>query len=366
MHFHLITREFLHAFKTSFIILHYVDFRTPYTQAMKNRRGNPGLKGRLLEKSIEAYILSLETINRLSVKYRVETFTYLICNAWELLLKAKIIDDANSRQAIFYSRKRGEPLRSLALRDCIKRVFLNENDPARRNLECTADLRDEAVHLVISQIPKSILSLFQSCVLNYHRRLVDWFGISLSGRVSVGMMTIVYDFSPEQFDLTSPILQRQLGREVIEYLAGFQTGVQQEFERLNKSAEFSIDINYKLALVQKTGDADIVLTKGETGVTANIIEVPKDPSRTHPYRQKEVTAQVDNVLGNKLHVSQYEIQCVVNVYGIKKRSEFFYQGTIKGSIGQYSPAFIAWLLREYEKDNDFFKKVREKARQKSG
>lgn len=331
---------------------------------MKGRRGNPGLKGRLLDKSVEAYILSLETINRLSVKYRVETFAYLICNAWELLLKAKIIEDSKNRRAIFYPRKRGEPLRSLALRDCLKKVFPNENDPTRRNLECIVELRDEAVHLVISQVPKSVLSLFQSCVLNYHKRLVDWFGISLSGRVSVGMMTIVYDFSPEQFDLTSPILRRQLGREVIEYLAGFQAGVRQEFERLNRPAEFSIDINYKLALVQKAGEADIVLTKGESGLTANIIEVPKDPSRTHPYRQKEVIEQVNDALGGTTRVNQYEVQCVVNVYGIKKRPEFYYRGTVKGSPVQYSPTFVAWLLKEYERDNDFFKKVRQKAKSK--
>jgi len=333
---------------------------------MKDRRGNPGLKGQLLDKSIEAYILSLETINRLSVKYRIETFAYLICNAWELLLKAKIIDDAKNRKAIFYPKKRGDPLRSLSLRDCLRKVIPDENDPTRRNLECVVELRDEAVHLIISQVPKSVLALFQSCVLNYHKRLVDWFGISLSGRISVGMMTIVYDFSPEQFDLTSPILRRQLGREVVEYLAGFQTGVTQEFERLNKSAEFSIDINYKLALVQKTGEADIVLTKGESGLTTNIIEVAKDPSRTHPYRQKEATEQVNNSLGGATRIPQYEMQCVVNVYGIKKRPEFYYKGTVKGSPAQYSPAFIAWLLKEYEKDNDFFKKARQKAKKKGG
>jgi hypothetical protein len=333
---------------------------------MKNRRGNPGMKGRLLDKSIEAYVLSLETINRLSVKYRVETFAYLICNAWELLLKAKIIDDTNNRQVIFYPRKRGEPLRSLALRDCIKKVFLNENDPTRRNLECVVELRDEAVHLVISQVPKSVLALFQSCVLNYHKRLVDWFGVSLSGRVSVGMMTIVYDFSPEQFDLASPILRRQLGKEVIEYLTGFQAGVTQEFERLNKPAEFSIDINYKLALIQKAGEADIVLTKGESGLQANIVEVPKDPSKTHPFRQKEATEQLNNVLKGTTRIPPYEIWCVIKVYGIKKRPEFYYQGTVKGSPAQYSPAFIAWLLKEYEKDNEFFRKARQKARQKGG
>jgi len=59
---------------------------------MRRKRGNPGLKGKVLDKSVEAYILALEIINQLSIKYRIETFTYLICNAWELLLKAKIID----------------------------------------------------------------------------------------------------------------------------------------------------------------------------------------------------------------------------------------------------------------------------------
>ena len=41
---------------------------------MKGHRGNPGLKGGLVNKSIEGYILALETINRLSIHYRVETF----------------------------------------------------------------------------------------------------------------------------------------------------------------------------------------------------------------------------------------------------------------------------------------------------
>ena len=67
---------------------------------MKGRRGNPGLKGRLVDKSVEAYILALETINRISIQYRIETFCYLMCNAWELLLKAKIIEDTRKTNSI--------------------------------------------------------------------------------------------------------------------------------------------------------------------------------------------------------------------------------------------------------------------------
>jgi hypothetical protein len=319
----------------------------------------------LLEKSIEAYILSLETINRLSIKYRVETFAYLICNAWELLLKAKIIIDTKDRNSIFYDRKRDEPLRSIALRDCIKKIFPSEVDPTRRNLERVVELRDESVHLVISEVPQTVLALFQSCVLNYHRCLVNWFEISLSDRVSVGMMTIVYDFSPGQFDLENPILRRHLGKEIVEYLTKFQAGIKQEYEFLNKPAEYSVDINYKLALVQKPGDADIVLVKGETGLVTNFIEVPKDPSKTHPFRQTEVVESINNILvGAK--TTAYEIQCIIKVYKIAKRPEFYYKGTIKNSTAQYSQSFVSWILREYDKDNDFFKKARLSVKQKNG
>lgn len=129
---------------------------------MKGRRGNPGLCGKLLDKSVEAYILSLETINRLSIQYRVETFTYVICNAWELLLKARILDQTKQKGSIYYIRQRGEKQRTLVLRDCLKKEFTNEHDPIRRNIERIADLRDEAVHLVISDVPKDVLGLFQS------------------------------------------------------------------------------------------------------------------------------------------------------------------------------------------------------------
>ena len=104
---------------------------------MKGHRGNPGLKGRLVNKSVEGYILALETINRLSIQYRVETFCYLICNAWELLLKAKILDDAGKDHDAIYrgKKKRNQRRESISLRECLERVIPNQFDPERRNVE---------------------------------------------------------------------------------------------------------------------------------------------------------------------------------------------------------------------------------------
>jgi hypothetical protein len=331
---------------------------------MTSRKGNPGLKGQLLDKSIEAYIVALETINRLSIKYRVETFAYLICNAWELLLKAKVLEDAqNNRRAIFYKQSKGQSPRSLSLRDCLNKLFPSTNDPIRRNVELVEQLRDHAVHLVISQVPKDVLALFQACVLNYHNRLNDWFGVSLSDRVSVGMMTIVYDLNPEQCDLSNKTLRRQMGADTAKYLMEFQADLKKEFNSLGKPAEFSIDISYKLALIKKPSGADIVLTTGGlSGTFARLVEVAKDSSKTHPYRQKDVISQVKAHLKDQAKVNQYDVQCVIKVFNVKQRPDFFYQGSVPGSPAQYSQAFIEWLVEQFNLNDKFFEKTRQQVK----
>ncbi len=333
---------------------------------MQRKRGNPGLKGKVLDKSVEAYILALEIINQLSIKYRIETFTYLICNAWELLLKAKIIDSSNNNKSIYYPKQRLQPRRSFSLGDCLKKVFTNEKDPIRRNLERIINLRDASVHLVINQVPKDVLGLFQACVLNYHKHLVSWFDVSISDRVSVGMMTIVYDFNPQDFDLSNVIFRRKLGRDAFEYLSEYQGSVQKEFDDLGKPTEFLIDIGYKLGLIKKASEGDIILTQADKGTLTRIIQVPKDPSTSHPYIRKAVIEKIQGkypALANlKDGVIGYDIQCVVKVYNIKNRSEYYYKGKVTGSPIQYSDPFVNWLFKELDKDNDFFAKTRQKAR----
>lgn len=329
---------------------------------MKGQRGNPGFKGRLVGKSVEAYILALETINRLSIQYRLEAFCYLLCNAWELLLKAKILDGTGDQNAIYYKKERGKPKRSLSLRDCLNKAFFNAEDPERKNIERIADLRDEAVHLVFSQIPREILCLFQASVINYHNRLNEWFGVSLSDRVPVGMMSLVYDLRPEQCDLTNKRLRRELGRDAADFLSNYCSQIKQEFDALQRPAQFSIGIEYRLVLTKNQADADIVLSAGTgNSGSAQIIEVPKDSSKSHPFRQKEVIEQM-NAKVEGLQINQHDIQCVSKVYGIKKRPKYFYKGKIKGSPTQYSPAFVDWLMQQYGNDKAFFTKAKLKAK----
>jgi len=61
-------------------------------------------------------------------------------------------------------------------------------------------------------------------------------------------------------------------------------------------------------------------------------------------------------------INSFDIRSIKKVFGIQKRPDFFYQSRIKGSPGQYSPAFVDWIVRQFSKDTDFFVKARSKAK----
>ena len=304
-------------------------------------------------------MLALETINRITIQYRIEAFCYLICNAWELLLKAKILEDESDLECIYYqNNKNRQPRRSLSLRSCLNRVVPNRKDPVRRNIERIEELRDEAVHLVVSQIPRDIMGLFQAGVINYHNSLNGWFEVSLTDRVPAGMMSIVYDMRPEQSDLSDARLRQEMGRESAEFLGRYCSQIRQEFDQLQRPAEFSIGIDYHLALTKKMDEADIVLSSGRTGRSpTQIVEVPKDSSRSHPFRQKEVLKELATNIPEAA-TNSHDIQCVIRVYRVKSRSEYFYQGRVKGSPGQYSQLFVNWLIEQFRRGDQFFVQAR--------
>ncbi|MBR0990743.1 DUF3644 domain-containing protein [Bradyrhizobium japonicum] len=53
--------------------------------------------GYLVEKATQAAIASIEVYNKPGFKYREETFAILMLNAWELLLKARILKANRSK-----------------------------------------------------------------------------------------------------------------------------------------------------------------------------------------------------------------------------------------------------------------------------
>lgn len=61
-------------------------------------------KERLIDKAKEAFVMAIEIYNKPSINYRLEGFSFFICNAWELMLKAHMINKFGDN-SIYYPDK---------------------------------------------------------------------------------------------------------------------------------------------------------------------------------------------------------------------------------------------------------------------
>mgnify|MGYP004591392287 CR=1 FL=1 len=120
----------------------------------------------LLNKSEEAYLMSIEIINKPTINYRTEGFCFFICNAWELLLKAYLINKAKDINVINY--KDGTN-RTIGLDECVEKVFTSTTDKTKNNISFVRNIRNKATHLILPEYDFILSPAFQRCLTNYNK-----------------------------------------------------------------------------------------------------------------------------------------------------------------------------------------------------
>lgn len=309
------------------------------------------LKERLLNKSKQTFILSLEIYNRLTTEYRVEAFCILFINSWELLLKAKILQDMSKVSSIFYKKEKNKPRKSISLSGCLKKVF-TENDPIRKNIEEIQDLRDSSIHLIVDELDMIYIGLFQAGVLNYTDCLNKWFSINLNEKINPSMLSIMFD--KDSLDFLK--IKKKYGKEIMDFLKSKQKKIMEKTNEI-KDRRYNIEVEYKLALVKNPKKADIVLSKGDDArVSGILIEVPKDVNKTHPFRSVEIIREVNKkIKGRK--ITSYDFQAIVYKEKIRKRQEFHYFFPQLNSR-LYSHKFVDFIINKINSNKDYLVNVR--------
>jgi len=84
-----------------------------------------------------------------------------------------------------------------------------------------------------------------------------------------------------------------------------------------------------------------------------------DYDRTHPYRQKEVIAEVNRRLPDGVVVSAYDLLSIRRVHDISEHSRPEFAHVPKFGSPQYSEAFVEWILEQQSRDPRFFTKAKE-------
>jgi hypothetical protein len=161
---------------------------------------------RFLHKAESALISAIEVYNKPTFAYREETFAILALNAWELLVKAKLLAENGNRSRCLYVFERrknanGEMSRRLYLKtnrsgaamthglwraiiDLENKTHAKLDDAIKANLEALIAIRDNAVHFVVAspQLAKQVLEIGTAAVRNFVELAGLWFERDLSGQ----------------------------------------------------------------------------------------------------------------------------------------------------------------------------------------
>lgn len=308
------------------------EFLSVMSQSAKAKQKKPEeqFHDKLVSRSLDAFTLALEVYNRPSMKNRVEAFAIMMVNAWELLLKAEILK-AEGYEKIFYDGDK-----SISISDAVKRR-LQEKDPVRINLETIIDLRDHAIHLLIPELQPQLSRLFQATVLNYQTRYRNEMGNAPLAGQSVGMLSLVVDGPAPEVALIQKLYGKHAAQSVSKFIQRFD-----ETSKTVDSTEFSIPVDYRLALVKREDESDLSLSVGDAGEGAIIITKTKDPDATHPYHTNEALDEI-NKRQATISIKSGAFQAVLNKHKINNQTKSDMRWVIDGRP-RYSEKFIRWFV----------------------
>lgn len=156
----------------------------------------------LLEKSIACAISAIEIYNKPDFKYREETFSILMINSWELILKAKLIKDNNNNIKIIYIKenipkksggkskrwkyklnKKGYNL-TFGIEKLLE-IYSNKSEVDERcleNIELLNVIRNNSIHLINkdTELASIVYEVGSANLKNYVEFLMDNFNKDLS------------------------------------------------------------------------------------------------------------------------------------------------------------------------------------------
>ena len=301
-----------------------------------------------MKKSIEAFILGLEIYNKPTIKYRIEGFSFFICNAWKLMLKAELL---NRQIPIYYKDNES---RTLSLENVVKKIYSDSNTRIRLNLEKIIELRNISTHYITEDYELKYAPLFQACVINFTNELLRFHNQDITQHITQNFLTISASYEP----LSNEEIRIKYPAEIAEKFIQQANEIDILSNEYN-SDKFSIGIKQNLFITKKKKEPNftVAICKESENKVA-IIKEPKDPSQTHKYSYANVITVVEERLKKqnikldyKKVFNQYVLNLIIDFYKIKDEPKYSYCHKIGNSTHYtYSEQFIEFILSEIKKD----------------
>ena len=313
----------------------------------------------MINKSIEAFLLGVEIYNKPTIKYRLEGITFLLSNAWELLLKAYIIKNFGE-ESIYYKNKEN---RTITITDSIKKVFTNEKDNIRKNLEIIIGLRNTSTHYIIPEYEESYLPFIQSNVLNYANKLNDFFDINISDHISSNFLTFV--INPENTNLEN--ISKNYGKKIFEKYLKTKKELDFETSKNNKNLSIPIVLNAKIVKNEKDSDFTVSISNQ----SENSVQFIKNVINTdyeYPYTQRAIRNIVQKKLEEEnifINFHQTNLEYICKEYNLKNNTEYYYLSTTFNNQYRCSEKLISFLISLFVSNPKILEELRIKYKKRN-
>lgn len=311
-----------------------------------------------LDKSEEAFLMAIEIYNKPTIKYRLEGFAFFICNAWELLLKAKMLKNGGS---IYYPDK---PNRTISLSNCVSHIFTNDKDPVRKNLEIIISLRNTSTHFVIKEMDSIYLPFMQANVLNYSQKLFDFFERDITEKINSSFMTLVINNE----SISDEEILSRYGDNILTRYNKVKNETEQIIrENSNEKLAIQIDLNVKIVKDKDEAKTTFRIAKdGEEPV--RIIKEIKDTNVTHCYKQKRIREIVEDNLKRKginIKINQYDLGLLCDKFDLKGNEKNYYKHALTNSWG-CSQQLVDFLTELFIKNPNIINELKEEKSENKG
>lgn len=305
------------------------------------------IRDKMIEKSKEAFVMAIEIYNKPTIKYRVEGFSFFICNAWELMLKAHMINKFGEN-SIYY---KDNPKRTITLENCIQKIFTNEKSPLHRNLLKIIELRNTSTHFITEEYEMIYIPLFQACVLNFVEKMQEFHQVDMTEVVPQNFLTLAVSMK----SLDENIIRVKYPEEIAERILDTNSSLAPMINENNQSFAIKIEHYHYLTKDKNKATSFVHVDKtAEAGV--KIIKELKDPSNTHKYTMKTALKEINRQLqkeGIDLKINSYHFDLFNKVFRLKENERYCYIHKIYAQPSySYSMQAIELIVGEIKKDSE--------------
>ncbi len=313
----------------------------------------------LAEKSIQAAVAAIEVYNKPNFLYREESFSLLMVNAWELLLKAKwLLDHGEQIESVYElavdaagnttpkTNRSGNPI-SHGVTYLASKLAADKNSGFEKgchdNILAIVEIRDNAAHFFTKDLylGRRVLEVGTASLRNYLQLAAEWFQLDLSN-YNFFLMPIS---SYHGFETAQPVSRAHYTPQV-QKLLEFLDALEAEDTEQECRQHVALRLETKLVRGKDSSSVAFRWTDDPSAPALSVRE--EDVLKNYPLTYRELTGSMkrrySNFIENKEYhrlrkkleqEKKYAIVRLLNPSNPKSSSQRFYNANILQEFDKY-------------------------------